>query len=185
MLHVNWLSRRHKFSLIPASAEVSRMVLPTCIILALSFFIFFYRLYLWGLFCLGLSEHEYRIWVFTPFHGGGSYHNTAWGVFEVFQHILVSSTRGVVDIFLLFHIPECFRILFKLGLSVALTVPSIVTFLSTVVAYNIIQVSPRSLLLLFSVALVIPIFPVLRKHELVSDLVALMISIRVISRLIF
>ena len=33
-LHVDWLSRRHQFSTIPASDAAARMVLPTCIILA-------------------------------------------------------------------------------------------------------------------------------------------------------
>ena len=35
--HVNWLSRRHQFSSIPASAAASRMVSPTCIMLASTF----------------------------------------------------------------------------------------------------------------------------------------------------
>ena len=38
-LHVNWLPRRHQFSLVPASDTVSRMVSPKCIIMALPFFI--------------------------------------------------------------------------------------------------------------------------------------------------
>ena len=37
-LHVDWLSRRHQFSSIPASAVSARMVSPTCIILAIPFF---------------------------------------------------------------------------------------------------------------------------------------------------
>ena len=36
-LHVDWLSRRHKFSSIPASVAADRMVSPTCIILASPF----------------------------------------------------------------------------------------------------------------------------------------------------
>ena len=32
-LHVDWLSRRHQFSSIPASAAAARMVLPTCIMM--------------------------------------------------------------------------------------------------------------------------------------------------------
>ena len=56
---------------------------------------------------------------------------------------------------------------------------------STVVTSDVIQISPGSLLLLFSVAFVVPSFPALRKHELVTDLVGLGISIRVIIRLIF
>ena len=63
-------------------------------------------------------------------------------------------------------------------------VPRIMTFFSTVVASDVVHISPGSLLLLFSVALVVPSFPALRKHELVADPVGLGISIRVISRLI-
>ena len=36
-LHVDWLSRRHKFSSILASAGAARMVLPTCMILVSPF----------------------------------------------------------------------------------------------------------------------------------------------------
>ena len=36
-LHVDWLSRRHQFSSIPASAAAAWMVSPTCIILASPF----------------------------------------------------------------------------------------------------------------------------------------------------
>ena len=38
-LHINWLSRRHQFSSIPASAAAARMVSSTCIILAPPFLI--------------------------------------------------------------------------------------------------------------------------------------------------
>ena len=58
------------------------------------------------------------------------------------------------------------------------------TFLSTVVASDVIHISHGSLLLLFSVAFVVPSFPALRKNELVADPVGLGISIRVIIRLI-
>ena len=57
-------------------------------------------------------------------------------------------------------------------------------FFSTVVASDVVQISPGSLLFLLSVAFVVPIFPALRKNELVADPVALGISIRVIIRLI-
>ena len=57
-------------------------------------------------------------------------------------------------------------------------------FLSTVVASDVIHISPGYLLLLFSVASVVPSYPALRKHELVADPVGLGISIRVIIRLI-
>ena len=87
--------------------------------------------------------------------------------------------------FSLFCLPECFRILFNIGLVRSFTVPIIVTFLSTVVASDVIQISPGSLLLLFSVALVIPSFPVLRKHDLVNDPVGLRIYIIFIIRLVF
>ena len=57
-------------------------------------------------------------------------------------------------------------------------------FFSTVVASDVIQISPGSLLLLFSVPFVVPRFPALRKHDLVADPVGFRISIRVIIRLI-
>ena len=38
-LNVDWLSRRHQFSLIPESIVAVRMVSPTCIMLAFPFFI--------------------------------------------------------------------------------------------------------------------------------------------------
>ena len=97
---------------------------------------------------------------------------------------MVSSTRVIVGIFFLFSLPKFFCILFKLGFSGEFTVPGIVAFLSTVVAVNVIQVSPGYLLLLFSVALVVPSFPAFQKHELVDEPVGLRISIRVIIRLI-
>ena len=114
----------------------------------------------------------------------GSHNKTAYGILDVFQFFLVSSTRGLVDIFSLFHITECFRILFELVLSKSFTVTRIVAFLSTVVAINMIQVSPGYLLLLFYVAPIVPIFNALRRHELVADLFGLIISISVIIRLI-
>ena len=58
------------------------------------------------------------------------------------------------------------------------------TFLSTVVASDVIQIFPGSLLLLFSVAFIVPSFTALRKHELVTDPVELGTSIRVIIMLI-
>ena len=84
---------------------------------------------------------------------------------------------GLVEIFFLFHFPGYFGILFKLGLSGSLTVTRKVAFISTFIAYNMIQVSPGSLLLHFSVALVFPSFTVLCKHELVSDPFGLIISL--------
>ena len=57
-------------------------------------------------------------------------------------------------------------------------------FLSTVVPSDVIQIYPGSLLLLFPVAFVVPSFTVLRKHELVADLVELGVSIRVVIRLV-
>ena len=69
-------------------------------------------------------------------------------------------------------------------MSWAVIFSSIMTFFSTVVASDVVQISPGSLLLSFSVAFVVPSFPALSKHELVADSVVLIISIRVISRLI-
>ena len=68
-------------------------------------------------------------------------------------------------------------------MSWAVIVTRIMTFFSTVVASDVIHISPRYLILLFSVAFVVPSFPALRKHELVADPVGLVISIRVIIRL--
>ena len=70
-------------------------------------------------------------------------------------------------------------------MSWAVIVPSIITFVSTVVASDAIHISPGSLLLLLSVAFYVPSFPALRQHELVADPVGLRISIRVIIKLIF
>ena len=97
---------------------------------------------------------------------------------------MVSYARGIVVRFSLFHIPECFLILFKIGLGGAITVPRIVAFLSTVVSFNMIKVSTGSLILLFLVDLSVLSFPALRTYELVADSVGLRISIRVIIRLI-
>ena len=93
---------------------------------------------------------------------------------------MVSYTRGFVGEFLLLHFSECLCIFFEHGLSWSVIVPSILTFFSTVIESDVVHISPGSLLLLFSFALVIPSFPVLRKHELVADSIELGISIRVI-----
>ena len=58
------------------------------------------------------------------------------------------------------------------------------TFFSAVVTSDVIHISPGSLILLFSVAFVVPVFTALRKHELVADPIGLVIFIRVIIRLI-
>ena len=92
---------------------------------------------------------------------------------------MVSYTRGIVGRFILLHLLECLCILFELVLSWSVTVPRI-----TVVAIYVIQISPGSLLLLFSVAFVVPSFPALRKHEIVTEPIVLVISIKVINRLI-
>ena len=62
--------------------------------------------------------------------------------------------------------------------------PETAALLSTVVASNVIHISPGYLLLLFSVPFVVPSFPALRKYELVVDPVGLRISIRFAIRLI-
>ena len=90
---------------------------------------------------------------------------------------------GCWNIFL-FRIFECLCVLFEIGFSRAFVVLIIVAFLSTVVASIVIQISPGSLILLFSSAFVVPSFPALRKHDLVVDTVGLGISIRVIIMLI-
>ena len=69
-------------------------------------------------------------------------------------------------------------------MSGAFTVPSIVVFLSAVIASNVIQISPGYMLLLFSVAFVVSSFRALCKPELVDDSVGLLISIRFIIRFI-
>ena len=97
---------------------------------------------------------------------------------------MVSPTRGFVRAFILIHFSESLCIFFEPGLSWAIFVPRIMTFFYTVVASDVVQISPWSLLLLFSVTFVVPSFPALRKQELVSDPVGLGISTRVIIRLI-
>ena len=91
---------------------------------------------------------------------------------------------GFVGRFLLFHFSESLCVFFEPGLSWAIFVPIIMTFFSTVVAGDVVQISPGSLLLLFSVAFIVSSFPTLRKHELVSDPVGLRISMIFIIRLI-
>ena len=90
---------------------------------------------------------------------------------------------GCWNIFL-FRIFECLCVLFEIGFSRAFIVLIIVAFLSTVVASSVIQISPGSLLLLFSAAFVVPSFPALLKHDMVAESVGLRIYIRAISRLI-
>ena len=58
------------------------------------------------------------------------------------------------------------------------------TLFYTVVASDVVQISPGYLLLLLSVAFVVPSFSALRKHELVADPVGLGMSMKVIIRLI-
>ena len=82
---------------------------------------------------------------------------------------MVSSTRGLVGRFLLLHNPEYLYILFDPRLSWSVIVPSIMKNFYTVVASGVIHISPGSLLLLFSVAFVVPSFPALHKNELVDD----------------
>ena len=79
---------------------------------------------------------------------------------------------------------ESLCVFFEPVLSWEIVVPSIMTFFSTIVVGDVVQISPGSLLLLFSIAFIVPSFPTLRKHELVSDPVGLRISIGVIIRLI-
>ena len=97
---------------------------------------------------------------------------------------MVSSVRGVVGQFLLLHFSESLCVFFEPGLSWAMVVPRIMAFVFTVVAGDVVQVSPESLILLFFVVFVVPIFPTLRKLELVAEPVGLIISMRVIFRLI-
>ena len=66
----------------------------------------------------------------------------------------------------------------------AVIVPIIMIFLSTVVASDVVQISPWYLLLLFFFAFVVPSFSALSKYELVADPVGLVISVRVIIRLV-
>ena len=134
--------------------------------------------------CRSLAKNESRRWGVIPFIGGGSHHNTARGSFDSYQLLLVFSIRGLVGIILPFQLPECFHILFHLGLSGSLTVPIIVELISTLVACNTIQVSPGSLILLFYISVILPSFPALRKHELVDDPSVVIISIIIIIMLI-
>ena len=84
----------------------------------------------------------------------------------------------------MFNFSESLCVFFEPVLSWAIIVPSIMTFFSTIVAGDVVQISLGSLLLLFSVAFIVPSFPTLRKHELVADPDGLRISMRVIIRLI-
>ena len=84
----------------------------------------------------------------------------------------------------MFNFTESLCVFFDPGLSWAIVVPSIMTLFSTIVAGDVVQISPGYLLLLFSIAFIVPSFPTLRKHELVADPVELKISMRVIIRLI-
>ena len=85
---------------------------------------------------------------------------------------------GFVGGFIVFYFSEILCIFFEPGLSWEKVVPRIMNIFSTVVASDVVQISPGSLLLLFSIAFVVPSFPVLRKHELVADPVRLGISMR-------
>ena len=184
-LHVDWLSRRHKFSLIPFSTAAARMVSPTLIILKLPFFILLLIGSVCGTSCVDGWQKTRPVYCgFAPFLCGVSHHETARSVFEFHQCFLVSSTRGIVGRFLLFNLPECLFILFEIGLSCSITVSGIMAFLSTVIASNVIQITTGSLILLFSVAFIVPSFPVLYKHELIDDPIGLIIYIRVVIRLI-
>ena len=142
------------------------------------------RFILWDFSCLCLAEHESRRWWFAPFLGEVSHHETARSVFYVHQCSLVSSTRGLVGRFILIHLPKCLCILFELGLSWAVAVSSIMDLLSTVVESDVIHISCGYLLLIFSIASVVPSFTTLQKHELVAEPVGLRIFIRVIIGLI-
>ena len=183
-LHADWLSIRHQLSSIPASAAESRMVSPTCIMLASPFL----TLLLIDSVCRDSSVEVLQN--MRPVDGssthylvGGSHHETARIVFDVHQCFMVSSTRWFAGGFLLLHFSEIFCIFFETGLSWAIVIPGIMTFFSTVVESGVVQVSPGYLLLLFSIAFVVPSFPVLRKHELFADPVGLGTSMRVIIRL--
>ena len=90
---------------------------------------------------------------------------------------------GVVERFLLLNFSESLCVFFETGLSWAIVVPIIMDFLSTVVAGDVVQISPGSLLLIFSVTFIVPSFTAFHKHELVAEPVGLEISIRVIIRL--
>ena len=122
--------------------------------------------------------------VVHPIHRFVSYHETARSFFDIHQCFLVSSARGFVGRFLLLSFSQSLYVFFDPGLSWVIFVTSIMTFFSTVLAGDVVQISPGSLLLLFYVAFIVSSFPTLRKHDLVSDPVWLRISMRVIIRLI-
>ena len=126
------------------------------------------RFSLYDLLCWSLEEHESRRWWLAPFLGGGSHHETAQSVFDVHQCFLVSCTR-CFWLFLLIRFFKPLYIFFEPGLSWAVIVPRIMTFFSTVIASDVIHISPGSLILIFSVAFIVPSFPALHKNDLVSD----------------
>ena len=91
---------------------------------------------------------------------------------------------GLLDDFSCLICYESLCTFFEPSLSWEIIVPSIMTFFYTVVAGDTVKISPGYLLLLFFVAFIVPSFPTLRKHDLVAELVGLVIYMRVISRLI-
>ena len=82
------------------------------------------------------------------------------------------------------HFSESLCIFFEPGLILAIFVPSIMNFFSTVIASDVVQIYPGSMLLIFSVAFVVPSFPALLKHDMDADPVGLGISMKFIIMLI-
>ena len=133
----------------------------------------------------GLENHETRIWDIIPSFGGDANHETAWCIINIQQYFLLySSIRGIVPIFSLFHIPECFWILFDICLCGAFIVYLIVNFHTTTITSDVVKVYLGFLFILFCFTFIIPSFPTLCKHQLVDDTLRLGLTIRDIIRLV-
>ena len=92
--------------------------------------------------------------------------------------------EGLLEDFYCFIFLDASASFFEPGFSWSVIGPSRMKNFSTLVASDVIHISYGYLILLFSVAFVVPSFLALCKNELVSDPVGLGISIRVIIRLI-
>ena len=79
VLHVDWLSRRHQFSSITASAEADRMVSPTCIILELPFITLVLIVSVCGTSCVEVS-HKMR-----PGYGSSPHYSVGAPIMRLYK----------------------------------------------------------------------------------------------------
>ena len=104
--------------------------------------------------------------------------------FSTFTIFFYSAIRGLVPIFTLLFLPECFCILFEIFLCRAFIVTCIVNILSTIISGDVIKVSSGFLFILFCFNFIIPSFSMMCEHKLVADTLILGFPIRVIIRLV-